>query len=59
MLAPETARLCAWRLLLEAAFRLFSKLGCLDASIRERFLRMGVNKASTGTARILTAASPK
>jgi len=57
MLAPETARLCAWRLLLEAAFRLFSKLGCLDGSIRERFLRMGVNKASTGTARILTVAS--
>jgi hypothetical protein len=29
MLDPATARLCVWRLPLEAAFRLFSKLGSL------------------------------
>ena len=39
MLDPATARLCVWRLPLEAAFRLFSKLGSLGGSIRERFSR--------------------
>ena len=41
MLDPATARLCVWRLPLEAAFRLFSKLGSLGGSIRERFSRTG------------------
>ena len=40
MLDPATARLCV-RLPLEAAFRLFSKLGSLGGSIRERFSRTG------------------
>jgi hypothetical protein len=37
MLDPATARLCVWRLPLEAAFRLFSKLGSLGGSIRAVF----------------------
>ena len=37
MLDPATARLCVWRLPLEAAFRLFSKLGSLGGSIRSGF----------------------
>ena len=57
MLDPATARLCVWRLPLEAAFRLFSKLGSLGGSIRERFFENGTDKASTGAARILTVAS--
>ena len=44
MLDPATARLCVWRLPLEAAFRLFSKLGSLGGSIRERFSRTGRTK---------------
>ena len=56
MLDPATARLCVWRLPLEAAFRLFSKLGSLGGSIRAVF-ENGTDKASTGAARILTVAS--
>ena len=41
MLDPATARLCVCSLPLDAAFRLFSKLGSLGGSIRERFSRTG------------------